>query len=171
MLAWSSFQTPCGPGAVAESNGRIVRVYLPYWDHGKTRFDAALLHREFPGARESDLESARILARCFEEGAGCAEALLGRVAWPDQPPFFAKVWKECAKVRAGETATYGDLALRVGNPAAGRAVGQAMARNPLPLVVPCHRILAHGDRLGHYGGGLDMKRLLLQREGHAGLRD
>ena len=65
----------------------------------------------------------------------------------------------------GVTTTYGELALAAGRPGAARAVGTAMGRNPVPLVVPCHRVLASGGGLGGYGGGLDMKRFLLAIEG------
>ncbi len=65
----------------------------------------------------------------------------------------------------GVTTTYGELALAAGRPGAARAVGTAMARNPVPIVVPCHRVLAAGGGLGGYGGGLDMKRSLLAIEG------
>jgi methylated-DNA-[protein]-cysteine S-methyltransferase len=68
----------------------------------------------------------------------------------------------------GETVTYGELALMAGAPGAARAVGTTMATNPVPLVVPCHRVVASGGRIGGYGGGLHgvaTKRTLLAREG------
>ena len=69
------------------------------------------------------------------------------------------------RVGAGKTISYGALAEAVGHPGAARAVGSAMARNPVPIIVPCHRVLASGGGLGGYGGGLDMKRGLLELEG------
>jgi methylated-DNA-[protein]-cysteine S-methyltransferase len=69
------------------------------------------------------------------------------------------------QVRFGEVVSYGELALRVGHPRASRAVGTAMATNPVPIVVPCHRVLRSGGNLGNYGGGIDMKRKLLTHEG------
>lgn len=65
----------------------------------------------------------------------------------------------------GETVSYGELAVMAGRPGAARAVGSAMATNPVPVVVPCHRVLAAGGRIGGYGGGLGMKRTLLALEG------
>jgi len=65
----------------------------------------------------------------------------------------------------GQTCTYGELAALVGNRRAARAVGQALARNPTPILVPCHRVLASGGGLGGFGGGLEMKRRLLLLEG------
>ncbi|HYZ93490.1 MAG TPA: MGMT family protein [Actinomycetota bacterium] len=69
------------------------------------------------------------------------------------------------RIGPGKTISYGELAEAVGHPGAARAVGTAMAQNPVPIVVPCHRVLAAGGKLGGYGGGLEMKRGLLQLEG------
>lgn len=71
------------------------------------------------------------------------------------------------RVGAGKTISYGALAEAVGHPGAARAVGTAMARNPVPIIVPCHRVLASGGKLGGYGGGLEMKRGLLELESSA----
>jgi methylated-DNA-[protein]-cysteine S-methyltransferase len=68
-------------------------------------------------------------------------------------------------VGPGKTISYGELAAAVGHPGAARAVGSAMANNPVPIIVPCHRVLASDGTLGGYGGGLDMKRGLLRIEG------
>jgi methylated-DNA-[protein]-cysteine S-methyltransferase len=73
-----------------------------------------------------------------------------------------------ADVGYGETLSYLELAERAGNPRASRAVGSAMATNPVPIVVPCHRVLRTGGQLGGYGGGLDVKRWLLALEGAGG---
>lgn len=98
----------------------------------------------------------------------------GRVTWPELsidmgglPPFFRAVLTELTRVPAGETLSYGELAARCGRPGAARAVGQAMAKNPWPLVIPCHRVLASGG-IGGFGPGVEMKRWLLRLERHAG---
>jgi methylated-DNA-[protein]-cysteine S-methyltransferase len=78
--------------------------------------------------------------------------------------FQREVWTELSRIPYGETITYGELARRVGRPKGPRAVGQANGRNPIPIIVPCHRVLA-GDGIGGYGGGLPMKRALLAVEG------
>jgi methylated-DNA-[protein]-cysteine S-methyltransferase len=75
------------------------------------------------------------------------------------------VLEALTEVPYGETVSYKDLAERTGNPKASRAVGSAMATNPIPIVVPCHRVLRTGGALGGYGGGLDTKVWLLQLEG------
>lgn len=82
------------------------------------------------------------------------------------PPFRRRVLEILRRdVPYGRTTTYGDLAAKAGRPGAARAVGGAMAANPVPLVVPCHRVLASNERLGGFGFGLDAKRRLLRLEG------
>jgi methylated-DNA-[protein]-cysteine S-methyltransferase len=78
--------------------------------------------------------------------------------------FLRAVWEATRDIPHGQTSSYGGLAARVGRPGAARAVGQAMARNRWPIVVPCHRVLAGDGSLGGYGGGLDMKERLLRLE-------
>ncbi len=79
--------------------------------------------------------------------------------------FRKRCWEELLRIPYGETRTYAEIARAVGSPAAFRAVGQANHYNPIAIIVPCHRVLASGKRLGGYGGGLPVKALLLKREG------
>jgi methylated-DNA-[protein]-cysteine S-methyltransferase len=81
------------------------------------------------------------------------------------PPFHEAVLAELARVPYGRTDTYGHLASLVGRPRAARAVGTVMNRNPIPIVLPCHRILGANGSLTGYGGGLEAKRALLELEG------
>jgi methylated-DNA-[protein]-cysteine S-methyltransferase len=82
-----------------------------------------------------------------------------------QPDFYVRVLAELARVGYGETTTYGTLAARAGNPRAARAVGTVMNRNPVPIVLPCHRVVGANGSLTGYGGGLHRKELLLRLEG------
>jgi methylated-DNA-[protein]-cysteine S-methyltransferase len=79
-------------------------------------------------------------------------------------PFEMEVWTALQNIPYGSTVTYGELATRLGRPGAARAVGSANGRNPIPIVVPCHRVIAAGGKLGGYGGGLTLKRQLLDLE-------
>ena len=79
-------------------------------------------------------------------------------------PFEMQVWKALQDIPYGSTVTYGEVATGVGKPGAARAVGSANGRNPIPIVVPCHRVVAAGRKIGGYGGGLALKRRLLDLE-------
>jgi methylated-DNA-[protein]-cysteine S-methyltransferase len=79
-------------------------------------------------------------------------------------PFHLQVWRELRKILPGETVSYQELALRLGKPKASRAVGQACGANPLPLIVPCHRVIAANGTLGGFSSGLERKRWLLEHE-------
>jgi methylated-DNA-[protein]-cysteine S-methyltransferase len=84
---------------------------------------------------------------------------------PQGTPFQRRVWQELQKIPRGQAISYKELAARVGNPRASRAVGQANGRNPIPLIIPCHRVIAADGTLGGYSSGLDRKRWLLRHEG------
>jgi methylated-DNA-[protein]-cysteine S-methyltransferase len=79
--------------------------------------------------------------------------------------FSAKVLKQAYKIPRGKVATYSGLAAKVGNPRAARAVGTALANNPFPIIIPCHRVVRADGSPGQFGGGSDMKKQLLEREG------
>ena len=83
---------------------------------------------------------------------------------PHGTPFQLAVWQELCRIPYGETRTYGDLAVRLGRPSASRAVGAANGRNPLSIIVPCHRVIGASGALTGYAGGLARKRWLLDHE-------
>jgi len=86
--------------------------------------------------------------------------------WPERAtPFQLQCWNALLTIPYGQTVSYGQQAAAIGNPRAARAVGQANHRNPLSIIVPCHRVRAGDGGLGGYGGGLEAKRYLLQLEG------
>jgi methylated-DNA-[protein]-cysteine S-methyltransferase len=83
---------------------------------------------------------------------------------PQGTPFQQRVWSELQKIPYGETISYGELARRIGNPKASRAVGLANGSNPLSIVIPCHRVIGSNGKLTGYGGGLPIKEKLLALE-------
>ncbi len=90
---------------------------------------------------------------------------------PEGTSFQMDVWRALEKIPYGETISYLDLAKRIGKPAAVRAVGAANGANPLPIVIPCHRVIGHNGKLTGYGGGLEKKQYLLSMESlYRGLR-
>lgn len=83
---------------------------------------------------------------------------------PEGTPFQQKVWKNLCDIPFGETISYGELARRIGNPSASRAVGLANGTNPIPIIIPCHRVIGSNGKLTGYGGGLPIKEKLLALE-------
>jgi methylated-DNA-[protein]-cysteine S-methyltransferase len=83
---------------------------------------------------------------------------------PEGTPFQLKVWRCLCEIPYGETISYGELACRIGNPNAARAVGLANGSNPIPIVIPCHRVIGSNGKLTGYGGGLPIKEKLLALE-------
>ena len=108
----------------------------------------------------------------FEEiGRQLDEYFAGRRSSFDLPlspcgtPFQHRVWDELRRIEPGTTRTYGELAAAVGRPRAARAVGAAIGRNPISVIVPCHRVVGADGSLTGFGGGLERKRYLLALEG------
>ncbi|MFE1382307.1 methylated-DNA--[protein]-cysteine S-methyltransferase [Streptomyces sp. NPDC058740] len=117
--------------------------------------------------------------RPFDEAVRQLDAYFaGRLTEFDLPlhlvgtPFQLRVWEQLRRIPYGRTRTYGELAEALGNPGAARAVGLANGRNPVSIIVPCHRVIGSGGSLTGYGGGLDRKKRLLAfesgRGGHRG---
>jgi O-6-methylguanine DNA methyltransferase len=140
-----------------------------YTEHG-------LCAVEFPGARTATPIEVSSALRCWHRLVTQAlkRALTGQ-APGELPPldlsagtsFQQTVWQALRRIPAGSTRSYGELARMIGKPGAARAVGAACGANPLPVLVPCHRVLARGGALGGFSAGLDWKRTLLSREGVA----
>ena len=97
--------------------------------------------------------------------AGQNSKKLPPLDWSGKTEFQKAVWREMRKIYPGKTKSYGEIAERIGKPKAVRAVGGACGANPVPVLVPCHRVLAANKKLGGFSGGLDWKRKLLKREG------
>jgi methylated-DNA-[protein]-cysteine S-methyltransferase len=97
--------------------------------------------------------------------AGVPTDFAGLTLDPHGTPFQRRVWQELQRIPRGQAISYKELAERVGKPKACRAVGQANGRNPIPLIIPCHRVIAADGSLGGYSSGLERKRWLLRHEG------
>ena len=129
--------------------------------------DEALREVSEMGATEpaSEAEACDLPRRLKAFAEGERVELARDIDWEGVSGFRRAVLEETLRIPAGETRTYGWLASRVGSPRASRAVGRVMATNPLPIVVPCHRVVASDGSLHGYGGGLDVKAALLRLEG------
>ncbi len=91
-------------------------------------------------------------------------AALPPLDWSGNTEFQKQVWRVMAKIPRGKTLSYGEIASAIGRPKASRAVGGACGANPIPVLVPCHRVLASNQKIGGFSGGLEWKRRLLDRE-------
>jgi methylated-DNA-[protein]-cysteine S-methyltransferase len=164
---YAVFETEAGACGVCWTPRGLRRVVLPGAGVEATR---AALAAAVPGAAEAETEGeiAAVVDRLRAHLAGAPQEFGGVALDLDgATPFAHRVYDALRTVRAGEVTTYAALAARAGSPAAARAVGRAMATNPLPIVVPCHRVLAAAGRLGGYSapGGVRVKVDLLAAEG------
>ena len=153
--AWDLVETPVGPLlTVVDGEGGLVRVWFG---------------DEWAGLGISPAE--RDAGRCAEVARQLREYFTRqrrefdlRVA-PAGSPFQQEVWRQVAAIPYGETRSYGEIAARVGGAAVARAVGLANGANPIPIVIPCHRVVGADGSLVGYGGGLAVKAALLRLEG------
>jgi methylated-DNA-[protein]-cysteine S-methyltransferase len=155
------FDTLLGRMALAADARGVVRVVLPGDADALADIGSPLSADAAPDANAVAEQAARELA---EYSAGRRRAFSVPVRLDGLTPFRQAVARALRRVPFGRTVTYGELARRAGRPGAARAVGGAMASNPVPILVPCHRVVAVNG-LGGFGGGLALKRRLLEMEG------
>lgn len=150
-MTWTVLDpTPVGPLLLVASEGAITMLH----------FSAG------PGPGERDDTDPVLVAAAEQLGeyfAGDRKEFELPLA-PVGTEFQRNVWERLREIPYGTTITYGELARRVGNPAASRAVGLANGRNPIAIVVPCHRVIGSDGKLTGFAGGMDTKRVLLELE-------
>jgi methylated-DNA-[protein]-cysteine S-methyltransferase len=168
-VAYATLDSPVGPLLVAGTPRGLIRI--AYVDHADQ--DAVLEHlathvspRVLAAPRRLD-EPRRELEEYF---AGRRQRFDVPVDWRLTRGFARRVLQATSKIPFGATATYKQMATQAGSPRASRAAGNALGSNPIPIVVPCHRILHSGGGLGGYTGGVEKKRLLLGVEGYSTLK-
>jgi len=152
---WTSIDSPIGPLRVTASDAGLTGVYMEQHRHGPVGIDASWRRDDAWFA-----ETRRQLDAYFE----------GRLHEFDLPlapvgtPFQLTVWQALRTIPYGHVRSYAMIATQIGRPTASRAVGMANGRNPLSIIVPCHRVIGSSGALTGYGGGLDRKRALLDLE-------
>ncbi len=161
------FETAIGLCGIAWTEHGICRVQLPEQNTEGTR---ARLQRRLRDVRET--VPTDVVQRAIDD---IAALLAGRASdlcdipldLHRVPTFHQRVYAAARRIRPGTTASYGEIAVQLGEPGAARAVGQALGRNPVPLIVPCHRVLAAGGKFGGFSGfgGVATKMRLLAIEG------
>jgi methylated-DNA-[protein]-cysteine S-methyltransferase len=167
VAGYTLFETTIGCCGLAWDRQGIVGLELPRAEASQTR---ARLRRRFPRLPETPpppdlqrtIDSIRALLRGEPSDLSAAPVDL-----TDLPAFERQVYEVTRSIPAGATLSYGQVAERLGSPGAAREVGQALGRNPFPLLVPCHRVVAAGGKLGGFSahGGVRTKRRLLAIEG------
>lgn len=162
-VAYTSTDSPFGTLLLAKTPRGLVRVGLPNQDPDEVLEDLAKRVSprvlEAPGQLD---EARRELELYFERKLDRFDLPLD---WQLSAGFRRRVLHAISRIPYGETRSYTEMATAAGNERAVRAAGTACGSNPIPLVVPCHRVLRSGGALGGYGGGLPMKQALLQLEG------
>jgi methylated-DNA-[protein]-cysteine S-methyltransferase len=168
MTDSTTVKSPIGT-LLVESDGRaITQITLP----GKFTQKASMSPTSPNADNKTENKNSAVLSRAVKQ---LDEYFAGKRTEFDLPlelegtAFQKDVWLALAEIPYGKTISYAELASMVGRPSAFRAVGQANGANPIPIVLPCHRVIASGGGIGGYGGGLEMKRRLLALEGVDGI--
>ncbi len=153
-----AFATDWGWGAVAATGTAVTRVLLP----PRRRETMVGRWEDQPAAGQMAQAAAQQLAEYFQQHR---QEFTVPVDISTLSPFTRQVLTGCATIPWGDTRTYGQLAVQIGCPRGARAVGQALGRNPVPILIPCHRVISSDGSLGGFGAGVEMKRRLLALEG------
>lgn len=159
--------TPIGSLLVAGEGRTLVAVKFDV-DDANAAASIDEFHRETRGAFTFVRDDGRVTAlgeqlREYLDGKRHALDLDLDLSWVT--PFRRRVLSECAAIPRGQVITYAELARRAGSPNGARAAGNVMRTNPIPIVIPCHRVIGSNGSLTGFGGGLDVKAQLLQLEG------
>jgi methylated-DNA-[protein]-cysteine S-methyltransferase len=165
-VAYCTVESPLGPLLAAATPRGLVKLGYPNVPADEQL--AGLASRISPRVIEAPARLDEVRRELDEYFAGTRRSFDLAIDWSLTAGFVRKVLRRTARIPFGETRSYGEVAASAGSPRAFRAAGSALGANPIPIVVPCHRVLRSGGALGGYGGGLDLKRRLLEIEGVLG---
>lgn len=167
MIRWGVFETPFGPTFVAASARGVVRLRWGVEDPAPA---AEEVRQSFPlwGVERAPEALASVAEQLAEYFAGSRRGFEAGVDLTGTTDFQREVLTAVRDVAYGETVTYGELAERLDRSGAGRAVGSALAENPVPIVIPCHRVVRADGRVGGYTAGTGYKEQLLELEASDG---
>jgi methylated-DNA-[protein]-cysteine S-methyltransferase len=160
-VAYAELDSPIGPLAVAGTPRGLVRIAYHPAETVAEELAATLSPRVMEAPSRLD-KVRRELDEYFE---GRRHEFDLAIDWSLTHGFFRRVLRQTARIGYGSVGTYAEVARRAGSPRAVRAAGNALGSNPIPIVVPCHRVVRTGGGLGGYGGGLERKQYLLRLEG------
>jgi methylated-DNA-[protein]-cysteine S-methyltransferase len=162
MTAHATMPSPVGELLLVASDAGLIAIRFEWNQHGVDPRASSVPSTDASGAEARILAEARSQLDAYFAGA---QTEFDLPLDPRGPPFQQKVWAALREIPFGRTISYLELARRTGDPKAVRAVGAANGRNPIPLVVPCHRVIGADGSLVGFGGGIDRKRWLLHHEG------
>lgn len=162
-VAYDRVDSPIGKLLVATTSKGLVRI--SFHSEAEELVLDELARRVSPRIVKAPRKVATVARELDEYFAGRRTDFDVPLDWRLVGPFARKVLRATAAIPFGEVSTYREVARKAGNAAASRAAGNALGSNPIPVVVPCHRVLRTNGTLGGYGGGLDRKELLLRLEG------
>jgi methylated-DNA-[protein]-cysteine S-methyltransferase len=159
-MSWTVIDSPVGELRLVEHDDALIAIeFSPFRSVGQSHDGRPRGERD--DAQPVLVETARQLRAYFDRDLKEFDLPLS----PAGSEFQRKVWDQLTQISYGETASYGQIALRLGKTnAASRAVGLANGRNPIPIVIPCHRVIGADGTLTGYAGGLDRKQALLELE-------
>src|SRR4051794_29262888 len=163
----TTMESPCGPLlCVVDEAEAIIRIEFVQGREGPDRPRRITERMRARGIEvvEDAGRTAGLRRQLAEYFAGERQEFDLRLA-PEGTPFERSVWDELRKIPFGETRSYGEIARAIGHPGSARAVGRANGANPIPIVVPCHRVIGADGSLTGFGGGLEAKSRLLELEG------
>jgi methylated-DNA-[protein]-cysteine S-methyltransferase len=164
-VAYATVDSPLGPLVVAATPRGLVRVA-----YTESRSESEVLEhlaaRLSPRILEAPARLDRARRELDEYFEGERKGFDLPIDWSLTRGFAGEVLRQTARIGFGKTSTYAEVASRAGSPRAVRAAGNALGANPLPVVVPCHRVLRTGGALGGYTGGIERKQFLLRLEGY-----
>jgi methylated-DNA-[protein]-cysteine S-methyltransferase len=163
-VAYTSMETPIGPIMLAATRRGLVRLSFAR-GLDVERFVIELSALVSPRVLEAPSYFNAIRGELEEYFAGRRTRFDLPLDWTLTGGFTRRVLRETARIPYGKVSTYRDVAVAAGSPAAVRAAGNALGSNPIPLVVPCHRVIRTGGAIGNYGGGPEVKEWLLRLEG------
>jgi O-6-methylguanine DNA methyltransferase len=169
-IIFKELDCPIGRLLLAHSGSGLCAIQLPVsgGDQARRKLENSLKKRfgsiELVEDDKGHLEEAVGFLKAYFE-APEASGLFSGALDPGGTAFQQMVWNELKLIRPGAVLSYGEIARRIGHPQALRAVGSACGANPLPIIVPCHRVVGSGGRLGGFGGGVELKKRLLVAEG------
>ena len=163
-VAYASVDSPLGPLVVASTPRGLVRLAYT-GSGGEEEVIESLADKLSPRVLEAPQRLDEVRRELEEYFEGRRDGFDLPIDWSLTRGFTGKVLRQTARIEFGKTSTYAEVASRAGSPRAVRAAGNALGANPIPVVVPCHRVLRSGGALGGYTGGVERKEFLLRLEG------